>query len=78
MNERADRQSSIAALLEKYGPLIDGKELASLLRFSSMAAFRQALRRGALPVKVFELPGRKGKFAFTQDLVQWLDGVKAR
>jgi len=66
------------SLDRKYGPLINGKQLTSLLKFSSMAAFRQALRRGVLPVRVFDLPGRKGKFALTGDVAQWLIDIETK
>jgi hypothetical protein len=64
-------------LLARHGPLIGGLELAKILSFKNMAAFRQALRRGTIPVRVFELPGRRGKFALTQDLVAWLSSLES-
>lgn len=64
-------------LLVRHGPLIGGAELAKILNFRNMAAFRQALRRGAVPVRVFELPGRRGKFALTQDLAAWLASLES-
>lgn len=77
MNQDA-RDELRYSLNQTYGPLINGKQLASLLKFPSMAAFRQALRRGLLPVRVFELPGRKGKFALTGDVVQWLIDIESK
>jgi len=64
-------------LLARHGPLIGGQELAKVMNFKNMAAFRQALRRGTIPVRVFELPGRRGKFAMTQDLVAWLASLES-
>lgn len=63
-------------LLARHGPLIGGLELAKVLNFKNMAAFRQALRRGTIPIRVFELPRRRGKFALTQDLAAWLESLK--
>jgi hypothetical protein len=76
--DQDDRDDLRCSLNVQYGPLINGKQLASLLKFSSMAAFRQALKRGMLPVRVFEIPGRKGKFALTGDVVQWLIDIKSK
>lgn len=64
-------------LLARHGPLIGGVELAKILNFRNMAAFRQALRRGTVPIRVFELPGRRGKFALTHDLADWLVSLKS-
>ena len=59
-------------LLERYGPLIGGKDLRQALGFPSAAAFRQAALRGTLPVAVFTLPNRKGRFALTGEVSAWL------
>jgi hypothetical protein len=58
--------------LDRYGPLVGGPELERLLGYTSNSAFRQAVHRGRLPVKVFTLPDRRGKFAFTSDIAKWL------
>jgi hypothetical protein len=71
-------QRNARELLAQYGPLIGGLELAKVLNFKNMAAFRQALRRGRLPIRVFDLPGRKGKFALTQDLINWLASLELK
>jgi hypothetical protein len=60
----------------QFGPLIGGKDLVRNLGYKSAAAFRQAVRRGTLPVEVFEIPNRRGKFALTSDIERWLAGVK--
>ena len=59
-------------LLEKYGVIVGGTRLASMLAYPSMGAFRQALRRGCLPVAVFPIAGRRGKFAQIHDIAVWL------
>lgn len=59
-------------LRTKHGPLIGGGDLTKVLGYKSQEAFRQALRRGTLPVTVFELEGRRGKFALTDDIENWL------
>lgn len=64
--------------LDHYGPLVGGPELERLLGFTSSAAFRQAAYRDRLPVKVFSLPDRRGKFAFTSDIAEWLLELRMR
>lgn len=40
--------------------------------FTSTAAFRQSLIRGQIPIQTFEIPHRKGRFAYTRDVLNWL------
>ncbi len=63
-------------LVEQFGPLISGSDLVRCLGYKSAAAFRQASKRGVLPVRVFELPRRKGKFAFSSEVAAWLAGLQ--
>lgn len=62
-------------LLAENGPLLSGKELWQTLGFRSSAAFRQAKLRGAIGVPVFSLPDRRGTYAFTADVADWLRQV---
>lgn len=65
-------QGKRGELLAEFGPLISGKHLTKALGFPSQQAFRQAVRRGTVPVKVFEIAGRRGKFALTEEVECWL------
>lgn len=60
----------------QFGPLISGQDLVRNLGYNSAAAFRQAHKRGTLPIDVFEIPNRRGKFALTSDIIRWLTTVK--
>lgn len=62
-------------LLAEHGPLLNGKELWQTLGFRSSAAFRQAKLRDVIGVPVFSLPDRRGTFAFTADVADWLRKV---
>ena len=73
-----ERQEIRSDLQHKFGLLVGGSDLAKLLGFKTMNAFRQAVRRKALPIKVFELENRRGKFALSEDLAHWLATLKAR
>ncbi|QOZ83773.1 MULTISPECIES: hypothetical protein [Chromobacterium] len=63
-------------LYARHGPLIGGADLAKVLGFNSTAAFRQALHKGNLPIEVFEVQNRKGKYALTKDVSDWLESLK--
>lgn len=66
------------SLLETYGAIVGGARLASILGYPSVGAFRQALRRGRLPVTVLPIAGRRGKFAQVYDIAVWLHNDAAR
>ena len=59
-------------LLEKYGPMIGGKDLYLAMGFKSYGAFRLANERKEIPIKVFKIPKRRDWYALTSDLAQWL------
>lgn len=56
----------------QHGPLLGGIALYRALGMASAAAFRQAASRGQLPVHVFTIPNRRGRFALTRDVAAWL------
>ena len=59
-------------LREAHGPLLTGHALRAALGFPSMDAMRQAIARRRMPVPVFPLAHRRGKYALTQDVAHWL------
>lgn len=59
-------------LLRSHGHVVGGEALYRLLGYVSADAFQQALRRDAVGVPVFALPGRRGKFAMTRDVSAFL------
>jgi len=60
-------------LLNRYGPLLGGDELVSILGFKTKAAFYRSVRMNTLGVEVFNIAGRKGKFALTENVANWLN-----
>lgn len=60
------------ALLRIHGPMLSGDSLRTALGYPSMEAFRQALSRDSVPVPVFSIKQRRGKFALVRDVAQWL------
>jgi hypothetical protein len=71
-----NQETNFSDLLTQSGPLTGGKDLVKALGYRSAAAFRQASQRGTLPVHVFEIPSRRGKFALTSDIINWLSDIK--
>lgn len=65
-------------LYSDIGPLLFGKNLYTSLGFSSAEAFRQAVSRNTVPVEVFSLPNRRGKFALSRDVSLWLASERLR
>lgn len=59
-------------LTRQYGPLLSGDRLREVLGYSTKEAYRQAMVRKTLPVLVFEIENRRGKFALTIDVARWL------
>ncbi|WP_228894805.1 hypothetical protein [Pseudoduganella aquatica] len=59
-------------LLHRYGPLIGNDDLCQALGYPSKDAFRQALARKHVPVPVFDIENRRGKFALVADVAKWL------
>lgn len=59
-------------LLRLYGPLITGANLVKCLAYPSASALRQAACRGALPVPLVTIEGRRGRFASAKHVAAWL------
>ncbi len=59
-------------LLRLHGPMIGGDALRAALGYPSMEALRQALSRKTVPIPVFSIEARRGKFALVKDLARWL------
>lgn len=76
---QTNRQSKllIAEIKEKYGEIIGGYDLAKLLGYKSTAAFRQAVSRNQIPFITFNIENRKGKFAYTNDVINWLTNLES-
>lgn len=62
-------------LLAVHGELMSGRSLWMALGFKAERGFQRAAQRGALPVGVFELKGRRGRFAKTREIAAWLASV---
>lgn len=67
-----DETAWINEQIHRYGPLVGGSALRSLLGFRTTAAFQKARLQGQIGVPVFPLPGRQGVFAVTQEACRWV------
>lgn len=62
-------------MLCEHGPLLTGDALWRSLGFISSAAFRQAKARDQVGVKLFTVPHRRGTYAYTHVVADWLCSV---
>lgn len=60
------------SLFAEYGPLIGDEMLWRALGFKTWAGFDKSIKAGNVGVRVFRLPGRRGRYALTQDVAEWL------
>lgn len=61
-----------AELLAAHGPMVGGNALSAALGFPTNSAFRQALVRNTVPVPVFSIKHRRGKFALAREVARWI------
>lgn len=65
-------------LMAKHGPMMGGESLRIALGYPSQESFRQAFVRRLIPVPVFTLERRRGKFALSRDVAAWLAAQRER
>lgn len=59
-------------LVRALGATVGGHALTRALGYPSQEAFRKAFQRDRVPVVTFEIKGRRGRFAATTDIADWL------
>lgn len=64
-------------LLRLYGPLIGGMDLQNILGYKAASTFNRAKRMNLIGVKIFEIPNRRGSFALTKDVADWLQSISS-
>ena len=60
-------------LLREHGPLLSAPVMAKILGFSNTDALRQARLQQRLPVPMFAIQGRRGWFASTSAVGEWIE-----
>ena len=71
-------QQLAKSLTQQYGPLIKGKDLMVHLGFSTPGSFARARKLGLLEVAVFDLQGRRGPFALTEEVAEWVASLSVK
>ena len=59
-------------LIQKYGLVVGGTDLAHLLGFRTADAFRKSYQGNKIKLNTFDIEGRHGRYCLTRDLVDWL------
>ena len=59
-------------LFDRHGPLLADDALRIALGYKTTDAFRQDLTRKTVPVPVFSIKNRRGKYALVKDVASWL------
>lgn len=59
-------------LTSRYGELIGGISLSKALSYPTLDAMKRAIERDTLNIPTFFVKGRRGRFALTIDVVDWL------
>ena len=65
-------------LFKLYGPMIGGAELRKILGYNAANTFNRAKRLNLISVHIFNLPMRRGSFALTSDIAEWLNKVSRK
>ena len=73
----SNQENDLKAELEKdllrlYGPVLHGKNLREALGYETRDSFRQAVTRKVVPVPLFDIEHRRGKFALSKDVAAYL------
>lgn len=63
---------STAWIASMYGGVVQAKDVSRLLSFSNPAALRRAHTTGRLPIRLFQLKGRRGWFAHAAEISAYL------
>lgn len=63
--------------MREVGPLLVGEDLRRALGYRSLASLHQAIKRRTVPVPLFPIEKRRGKYALTKDVARWLAETRA-
>ena len=66
-----------SVLFDKYGPLIGGSDLVKILGYRTSSAFKKSVRESRVGIQIFDITGRKGKFAYSAEVAIWLSQLSS-
>jgi hypothetical protein len=72
---RAQLRQELAFL---YGEMIGGDRLRHVLGFVTSSSLSMAINRKAIDLATFRVNGRRGRFALTKEVADWLVAQRAR
>lgn len=64
-------------LIREYGICLSGEALSRALGYRSVGTLRQAIKYRTVPVPLFPIKNRRGKYALAGDVARWLAGQRA-
>lgn len=64
-------------LIREFGVVVSSANAARLLGFRNTDSLAKARDRGLLPIHMFRIPHRKGWFAETTAIADWLNNAAA-
>ena len=73
-----DEHKLVDHMMVRFGPTLGGEDLYAALGFKTYASFHRSKLRGELGIHVFKLQGRKGWFALTDEVADWLEKQSRR
>ncbi|MDP9911927.1 hypothetical protein J2W27_004051 [Variovorax boronicumulans] len=59
-------------LTQRHGLILPSAALAAALGYPTMRAYHQAVLRQTIPVRLFHIEHRRGRFALARDVARWL------
>ncbi len=71
-------QSILKELRARHGFVVPGAALRSILGFKTTYGWIRALKEGRVGVRTFNLEGRRGRFALSEDVARFLSVAAAR
>ena len=67
--------STSERLFREFGELLTLADASKVLGYPSYAAFRKAVYRGQVPLRVIQIEQRRGRFIKTADLNEYLQSL---
>lgn len=64
-------------LIREVGVLLSGEALARSLGYRSVGTMRQAIKYRTVPVPLFPIKNRRGKYALAKDVARWIAEQRA-
>lgn len=66
------KQQLTEDLIKVYGPLLHEEQIQRALGYQTRFGFRKAMKENSLPIEVFSILNRRGKYALAKDIAGWL------